>query len=104
MSKRQSRYKYWWYQLVVDMIKNYDNEQEGEGRLVKKFRKCISIAFDELESKEDGDKIKKAIYMKYIDNTHTFDGVALTLYSSTRTVKRWISDFVYRVAELAELK
>lgn len=103
MSAREKRYREWWYQLVIDMVKacgRYDINNQGE--LTKMFYEAIEKAYETLG--EDGEDVKRAIDMMYINHTHTRTGTAEVLHMSECTLSRKISRFIYLVGEYVGLK
>lgn len=99
MSKRIKRYRYFWYQSVVDMIQSYETLDQYDTPLVQDYKRAIDKAFEYCDTLDYGESVKKAIYMIYIKKTHTITGAAEQLFVNEKTIKNWKSKFVYKVAE-----
>ncbi|MCQ2507251.1 MAG: hypothetical protein MJ097_00510 [Dorea sp.] len=101
--KRVKRYRDFWYQSVVDMIKSYKKLDKEPCGYTKMYKDAIDKAFEYFSQFEYGDDLKKVIYMRYINNSHNVIGISDKIGVSVDTVKSWSQRFVYKVAEYVEL-
>ena len=81
------------------MIKSYNQLEADGSELALKYKNAIDEAFDYFDKFDYGEYLKKAIYLRYIDNTHTIVGVAGKMNVSESTVKWYCENFVKKVAE-----
>lgn len=65
------------------------------------FKAAINRALVDIGQLPDGDLRLKIVQMVYFDKTHTIDGAAEKVYTSTRTVQRWLSNFICTVGKYA---
>lgn len=92
----RSRYKYYWYGIVVKMIQQYPLSDEKSMQAAQ-FRQAIANVMEDTKKLPNGEDRLKAVQLVYIQRTDTVEGAAQKLYTSTRTVQRWLSAFVYAV-------
>lgn len=98
---RTKRYRDFWYQSVLDMIKSYKKLEEEGSELALKYKKAIDDAFAYFDQYDYGDDLRKVIHMRYINNTHTVYGIYDKTHISERTIRNWSERFVRKVAENA---
>lgn len=91
------RYNQYWYGNVVRMIRQYPTFTGSLSDMERLHKQAIDEAMQETEQLPDGAERVRAVRMLYFDKQFTFTGVADRLYISTRTMQRWISEFVYLV-------
>ena len=94
-----SRPRYYWFGIVKAMIYRYpdglyiDTVKGAEAFI------CIKKALAETETARDGDERIRLIDMVFFKKTHMVYGAADKIHISESTAKRWISEFVYLVAQ-----
>lgn len=92
--KPYSRYSNYWYGVVYKMIQIYPFLEDEETPQIELIRAAVDKSIEETKKLPDGDLRMQAVKMLYFDKTHTIEGVAMQLFVSGRTVKRWGQDFV----------
>ena len=97
----KSRYRNYWYGIVLKMLQRYPGIKDEETIQSSIFTMAINKALDETRELPDGELRITAMEMIYFKGTHSIDGAALELHSSRRTIQRWCSSFVYLVGKHA---
>ena len=96
---RTKRYRDFWYQGVLDMIKSYPKLEADGSELALRYKKAIDDAFIFFGECSYGEDLKKVINLRYIKGTHTVVGISDKMHISERTVQEWSEKFVRKVAE-----
>ena len=89
--------KHWWYGTVKNQIKNSKTHPSQESKQMKNIHAAIKKA-DRYFLKQDEGEIKLyAIHSILIDQTKTYDGLALELNYDRSVIQRWVSKYIYVV-------
>lgn len=100
--KKRARYSNPINGTIINMIRLYSWMLENNTVQNIIMVKAIDDSLLELlEDKDYGERKRQAVQMVYIDKTHTYEGAALELYVSPRTVQYWLADFVKAVGKKA---
>ena len=100
MSK--SRYKNYWYGIVLRMIKQYPEIRDGTSMQEYIFSRAIEKALEETAAiKETGPDRVQAVRWIYFEDSKTIDGAADRCHVSRGTMLRWLQSFVKLVARNA---
>lgn len=97
--KRKNRYRYFWYGMVLTMIKRYPWIKTGTSEKTKGMVRSIEKAIEDTKVLPDGELRIRAIQMIYFDGTHTIDGAAMEIGACRRTIQKWCSEFVVLVGK-----
>lgn len=100
MSK--SRYKNYWYGIVLRMVKEYPEIRAGTSMQEYIFSHAIERALEETAAiKDTGADRVQAMKWIYFEDRMTLDGAADRLHVSRGTMLRWSQAFVRMVARNA---
>lgn len=100
MSK--SRYKNYWYGVVLRMIKEYPEIRAGTSLQEYIFTHAIEKALEETAAiKETGKDRVQAVRWIYFEDRYTLNEAAYRLNVSRGTMLRWLQAFVRMVARNA---
>lgn len=94
-----SRPRYYWYSNVKRMVNSYKKITNDNSYMAKRYDKAINKALEEVGALDNGEDRIKAIYMVYINQTHTPAGAASKLNYSERTIFRWLNNFIHSVGK-----
>lgn len=89
-----SKPRFYWYYTAEAKIRRYYKLKEMDSRQAKIYVDAIENVLDRTRQKPDGDLRVRAVEMLYLKHTHTYEGAAIALHVSPRTVQRWANSFV----------
>ena len=96
-----SRPRNYWYGIVCKMIKS-SNQLENEHTLQSSiFKHAIEDAMAETKKLPNGELRIKAVQDILIEQTKTYEGVAMEVHYDWRTVQNWVNSFVKLVGRKA---
>lgn len=94
-----SRPRYYWHNMVRKQIQLNRGLSQSEQR--DRIRDAMAETNAELKAMPDGELRLKAVKDILIDNRYTYEGEALEVNYSAKTVKRWINAYVNSVGRKA---
>ena len=98
----KSRYKNYWYGIVLKMIKQYPEIRQGTSMQEYIFTRAIEKALEDTGAiKETGQLRVQAVRWIYFEDSKSVDGAADRCNVSRGTMLRWLQAFVRQVARNA---
>lgn len=94
-----ARYTNWWYNIVLNLIKECARERYSSPQL-KNIEKAMEEAVKVTATYDNWEYRLKAIYLIFYAE-HSIPKVAYELSFSERTIQRWKIDFVNKVGKYA---
>lgn len=95
-----SKPRYWWYynikQIAARSLMGQISSESTAGRFINS---CVQSAYEQTRKRKDGQLRCKAVEMLMTKKRYSISGVAMQLHVAERVVVRYISEFVYDVAE-----
>ncbi len=92
------RPKKWFYSPVRQGIINCAKHKSDCVPVVK-YREAVEKVLKEMETEQDGKDKVYSIKTILLEQSETYVSVGLYLYRESKTIQKYVSEFVYRVAD-----
>lgn len=95
-----SKPRYWWYYNIKQIASRSLMGQIASESMAGCFiNSCVKSAYERTRKRKDGKRRCQAVDMLLKQSCYSIGGVAMQLHVAERVVVRYISEFVYDVAE-----